>query len=95
MANTSNPAEIHVAGVLVHAKADRLTDVTTRISAIPGAEVITATPEGKIIVVLETTSSARIAEALTSLSGTDGVLSTSLVYEHHEAIETMQEQGNG
>lgn len=79
--------EVHIAGILVHARPELIERVQENIQSLDGADVLTATQSGKIVVTLESETSAGIIEALAAIGDVYGVLSTALVYEHHEASD--------
>jgi len=80
-------ADIHIGGILVHARPELIERVQENSSCLDGAEVLTATQSGKIVVTLESETSAGIDEALAAIGDVYGVVSTALVYEHHEASD--------
>ncbi|HEY9397853.1 MAG TPA: chaperone NapD [Burkholderiales bacterium] len=79
--------DVHIAGILVYARPELIERVQENIQSLDGAEVLTATQSGKIVVTLESETSAGIVEALAAIGDVYGVLSTALVYEHHEASD--------
>lgn len=79
--------DVHIAGILVHARPELIERVQEYIQCVDGAEVLTATSSGKIVVTLESETSAGIVDAIAAIGDVYGVVSTSLVYEHHEAAE--------
>ncbi len=87
--------DVHIAGILVHARPELIERVQENIQSLDGAEVLTATQSGKIVVTLESETSAGIVEALAAIGDVYGVLSTALVYEHHEASDIRLEQDFG
>lgn len=78
--------EIHLSSMLVHARPERLRDVTERIEAM-GCEVHAANPEGKIIVTHEAESTRVLGDTLTELQLMDGVLAATMVFHHCEPAE--------
>jgi nitrate reductase NapAB chaperone NapD len=80
-----------VAGVLVHAMAQRVNDVAADISHIAGATVH-ASAGGKLAITLEALDPACILDALTTIQRLPGVMSAVLVSEHSEPLETIDEE---
>ncbi len=78
--------DVHIAGILVHARPELAERVQESIRHVDGAEVLTATSSGRIVVTLESDTLAGIVDALTEIGEVYGVVSTALVYEHHEAL---------
>jgi len=78
---------IHIGGVLVHARPELIERVQEHIQALDGAEVLTATLSGKIVVTLEAESSDDLLEAVEAIGGVYGVVSAALVYEYHESSD--------
>lgn len=88
--------DVHIAGILVHARPELIERVQENIQLLEGAEVLTATQSGKIVVTLEAESSSGISEAMAAIGDVYGVVSASLVYEHHESSEIrLDEYGTG
>jgi|SRR5690606_7070655 len=86
--------DVHIAGILVHARPELIERVQENIQSLDGAEVLTATQSGKIVVTLEAESSSGISETMAAIGDVYGVVSTALVYEHHEAAEIRLEDYN-
>jgi nitrate reductase NapD len=79
--------DVHIAGILVHARPELIERVQEYIQCVDGAEVLTATSSGKIVVTLESETSAGIVDAIAAIGDVYGVVSTALVYEHYEAAD--------
>jgi len=86
--------DIHIAGLLVHARPELVLRVQENIEALEGAEVLTATQSGKMVVTLESDSSAGIVQTMAAIGDVYGVVSTSLVYEHHEPVDIRIKEGD-
>ena len=81
----TSPAEIRVAGLLVHANAARAEAVRAAMEAMTGVEVAAMTENHRFVVVCEERPDGpRLADAITALDKIQGVLNASLVYEHTE-----------
>ena len=84
--------ELHVAGVLVHVKADALPYVSAVLAAMPGIEVHATSPEGKIVVTVESVDSAVILDRLDAMNRIQDVISAALVYQHNEPLDRIDEE---
>jgi len=73
----------HIASAVVKARPADQDAVVAHIATVSGAEVAAA-ERGRIIVVLEAAADADIADSLNRIAALDGVLSTTLVFEHAE-----------
>lgn len=77
-------ATTHIAGVLVQAHPEHITQVRNRLADVAGLEVHVVSPDGRIVVTVEGEGRKCVADALFSLNAMRDVLSASLVYEHSE-----------
>ena len=84
--------ELHIAGIVVHALPESVQRVAASIAGLSGAEVHAASPDGKLVVTLEAASAREIAGRMEVIQGLDTVVSASLVYQHNETLEAMQEE---
>ena len=84
------PAELHISSLLVHARPSALAEVHAAVAALDGVEVHGASPQGKIVVTLETASEGDIVERLTAIRELAGVLSTVLVFHQVESLELSE-----
>jgi len=84
--------ELHIAGVLVHGKVDLLTAIRGEIAALPGAEVHGASEDGKLVVTLEMRDSTAVLDHINAIILIQGVISATLVYQHNESLDSMQEE---
>ncbi|MCW7537902.1 chaperone NapD [Aquabacterium sp. A7-Y] len=83
--------EIHIAGALVHARLPQLPSVCDALVAFSCAELVQATPDGRLVVVLEGSSARDIVSALDEIRNVPGVLNVALVYQHAESATSMLE----
>jgi len=81
------PEELHVSSLIVHVNIKKAELIETSINLLDGAEVITISPEGKAIVVLEAANQRMIMEVIDSINEIDGVINTGLVYHEFEKQE--------
>jgi nitrate reductase NapD len=84
--------DLHIAGVLVHARIDVLQHVRGEISAFTGAVVHGADADGRIVVTIEGASSRALLDTMDMMSALPGVMSAALVYQHNESLQAMQQE---
>lgn len=84
--------EIHVAGIVVYASAERRASVETAVNAIPGARVHAASDSGKLVVTLEAPGSREMAGLTEHIRQIHGVIDAALVYQHAESLESMNQE---
>ena len=87
---SSESGDIHIAGVLIHARPLNLLQVVRAIGSLGCAEVYQSSSEGKIVVVVEAATGRQVLEALDAIRALPGVLNVSLVYQHAEPASSMQ-----
>ena len=80
------PPELHISSLLVHVRPTALAEVHTAVTALDGIEVHGSSPQGKIVVTLETASESGIVERLAALRKLPGVLSADLVFHRVEPL---------
>ena len=85
-------AEIHIAGVLIHARPQHADDVCTAVSLLPQAEISHRMADGRIVAVLEARSARGVVQQLDGIRALPGVLSVALVYQHAEAEDDMNKE---
>jgi nitrate reductase NapD len=76
---------MNVSSVIVHARDGQLAAVQTLLQQQPGIEIHAASPDGKLIVSIETESDRETIAAFERLGQTSGVLSTAMVYHQSES----------
>lgn len=81
---------MNIAGVVVHARPEKLAGVETQLLTLPGVEVHATTDDGRMVVTVED-EAPRLADTVMGLQDVDGVLSTSLIYHHFEESEQAQQ----
>lgn len=84
--------ESHIAGIVVHASKSDMEKIKQAISFLPGSEIHAVSPEGKMVVTLEASRSIEIVDQLNAIHALPGVYSASLVYQHHEDIDALNEE---
>lgn len=78
------PEECHISSLVVHVRPEREAEIAARIGRLAGAEVLPRQIAGKLIVTLETASTAEIVERLNAIHDLRGVISAALIYHHWE-----------
>jgi nitrate reductase NapD len=79
-------AELHIAGIVVHARPENIAAIRAAITAMAGAE-IHGEQGGKLVVTVEAARAADLADTVTAIGRLAGVLSASPVYHHAEDLE--------
>jgi len=69
-----------IASVLVQARPERLDEVAGAIAALPGAEIYSRSPQGKLVVVIEAADVGAIGVTLNTISSLPHVLTAALVF---------------
>jgi nitrate reductase NapD len=85
-------AELHIAGIVVHAAPQGVQALAASIAGLTGAEVHAASRDGKLVVTLEAASAREIASRMEQIQSLEHVISAALVYQHNEALEAMMEE---
>lgn len=81
--------EVHISSLVVHVLPQHVESITAQIEEFDNAEVFGSSPEGKIVVVLETENQGFITDTIDAINNLPNVLSAVLVYHQ---IETGLEQ---
>ena len=76
---------MNVSSLIVNAKDGQVLAVQALLTQQSGVEVHAASPEGKLIVTIETESDRDTVAAYERISRTDGVLSAAMVYHQIES----------
>ncbi|SDU28372.1 chaperone NapD [Halopseudomonas salegens] len=79
---------VHIASLLVQVKPESMSELQLDLTGQPGIEVRAQSPQGKLVVVMETDQQKRILDFQASLHDRPGVLSCNLVY--HEVVATEE-----
>ena len=83
--------EVHISSLIVHVAPKHLSATRKKIASFDNAEIYGGSPEGKLIVVLETENQGFVSETIDSISNIPNVLNVALVY--HE-IDTEPNEFN-
>lgn len=83
--------EVHISSLIVYVAPEHLSVTRMHIEAFDNAEVYGDSPEGKIIVVLETENQGFVTETIDAINNLPNVLSVALVY--HEIDKELHDTG--
>ncbi|MGE8502191.1 MAG: chaperone NapD [Pseudomonas sp.] len=75
---------VHIASLLIHIRPELLNAVKTNLRQLDGLELHQESPQGKLVVVLETTHERHILDRIDQINNLPGVLNAALVY--HELL---------
>jgi len=81
---------MNIAGVVIHARPEKLEGVEAQLLGLPGVEVHATADDGRMVVTVED-EAPRLADTVMGLQDVDGVLSASLIYHHFEDSEEAQQ----
>ena len=81
---------MNIAGVVIHARPEKLAGVEAQLLKLPGVEVHATAEDGRMVVTVEDEES-RLGETVMAFHNVDGVLSASLIYHHFEESEEAQQ----
>jgi periplasmic nitrate reductase NapD len=72
---------VEIASILVQARPERLDAAAAAIEALPGAQIYSRNPKGKLVVVIEAPDTGSIGASLNAISLLPGVLTAALVFQ--------------
>ena len=75
---------MNISSVIVIPHPERVAAVRARLSMLPGVEVYAVSPEGKIIITIETAGDRETVELYERISLLDDVMSAAMVYHQRE-----------
>lgn len=84
--------ELHIAGVLVQARAAAMARLRGSVAQLPGATLAQSADDGRLVVVVEHGSAQGVMDTLSALRDLPGVLNVALVYQHAEPWDAMQQE---
>ncbi|MDP2572207.1 chaperone NapD [Vibrio penaeicida] len=87
--------EVHISSLVVHVSPEHLSRTKSRIEEFENAEVFGDSPEGKIVVVLETENQGFITDTIDAINNLPDVLSTVLVYHQIETDLEDKDENTG
>lgn len=76
---------MNISSVIVIPRPDTVQVVVDGLNTLPGVEVAVVSPEGKIIVTIETEGDRETIQTYEVISQLDGVMSASMVYHQQES----------
>lgn len=85
--------ELHISSLLVHVNPKKAAAITASINLLSGAQVITISPEGKAIVLLEAGHQRIIMQVIDNINALEGVINTGLVYHEFEKLTQQKSEG--
>ncbi|MDI6748876.1 MAG: chaperone NapD [Pseudomonadota bacterium] len=75
---------MNISSVIVIPHPEQVAAVRARLQTLPGVELAAVSPEGKMIVTIETASDRDTVERFEQINLLDGVMSASMVYHQKE-----------
>ena len=84
-------SEVHIASFVAYARPEAADDVARAIAATGIAEVARRDDRGRLVVLVEATSSGRVLDTMEAIRALPGVLAVHLAYQHAEPESEMQE----
>lgn len=86
---------MNICSCVVYTRPEQGAEVSARLMAIPGVEVIAGVPEGKLVVTLEDTADTQAADTLGAIGGVEGVINTVLIYHYggEDIEQSIPEEG--
>ncbi len=88
----NNDDNVHISSLLVQLQPERIEAISERCQAFDHVEVHATDPQGKMVLVLETSDQQEIVEFIDWLQREKGVLSVSLVYHHVESAQALDQE---
>jgi len=84
--------ELHIASLVVYSTPSRAAILATTLAALPRAIVHAVGANGKLVVTLEADGALQMVTLVQQIQRTDGVLSTALVYQQADTLDSMNEE---
>jgi nitrate reductase NapD len=75
---------MNISSLIVDVRPESVPDVRRQLDAWPGIDVHAATPEGKLVVTIESDSDGQTAETFSQIGAIEGVMSVAMVYHQFE-----------
>lgn len=82
---------MNLAGILVQAQPEQVSEVKNRLTALSGVEVHAMTPDGRLVVTVEEEQESIFADRVLELHHCEGVISATLVYQYSNDNEDFDE----
>lgn len=84
-------ADLHIASCVAYARPEAVEGVARAIIATGLAEVPRHDARGRLVVLIEAPTSARVLDTIDAIRALDGVLAVHLAYQHAEPESDLQE----
>ncbi len=75
---------VNIAGVLVHARTDKLDSVRDGLTGLPGVDLHQTMDDGRLIITIEDVPDHSAADTILAVHRIPGVIAAALVYHHFE-----------
>lgn len=85
-------SEVHIASFVAYARPEAAEAVARSIAATGIAEVARRDERGRMVVLVEAPTAARVLDTMDAIRALDGVLAVHLAYQHAEPESSMQER---
>ncbi len=76
---------MHISGVLVKARPERLDDIEQALGAMQGVEVHGSNEDGRMVVIVEQEDAGQVCDTLLHMQQVPGVLAANMIYHHFDA----------
>jgi periplasmic nitrate reductase NapD len=77
----SAPGTVEIASILVQTRPERLDAAAAAIETLPGAQIYSRDPKGKLVVVIEAADTGSVGATLNAISSMPHVLTAALVFQ--------------
>lgn len=84
-------ADIHIASCIARVRPEALARAIAPIEAVTGCPVSAHDANGKLVIVIEGTSTSALLEQMEKIRNIAGVLNVEMVYQHAEEESVMKE----
>ena len=84
-------SEVHIASCVAYARPEAAEGVARAIAASGLAEVACRDDRGRLVVLIEAPSAARVLDAMDAIRALEGVFAIHLAYQHAESESDLQE----
>lgn len=84
-------SEVHIASFVAYARPESADAVARTIAATGIAEVARRDERGRLVVLIEAPTAARVLDAMDAIRALEGVLAVHLAYQHAEPESELQE----
>jgi nitrate reductase NapD len=81
---------MNVSSVVLRASPAALESVRGSLQALPGVEVHAATGDGRLVLTIEDSGTARAADTFVQLHGIRGVMSVSMIYQYSDETDERE-----